>query len=103
MSGWAGTHDIGAGTLSSILVATPTLVWLKEREPAVRAQEQKLAAAKAAQDRRAGKMAASVVVGDASGVEDAKPAAAATGAGAPAGPRGPRNQPVRNQPRSKRR
>jgi len=89
---------IGAGTISSILVATPTLVWLKEREPAVRAQEQKLAA-KAAQDRRAGKVAAGVVVTD-SGPEDAKPAAAAAGA---SGPRGPRNQPVRNQPRSKRR
>jgi preprotein translocase subunit SecF len=92
---------IGAGTVSSILVATPTLVWLKEREPAVRAQEQKLAAAKAAQEKRAGKVAAGVVVGDAAGVEDAKPAAAATSA--PTGPRGPRNQPVRNQPRSKRR
>jgi preprotein translocase subunit SecF len=92
---------IGAGTLSSILVATPVLVWLKELEPAVRAQEQKLAA-KAAQDRRAGKVAAGVVAADSAGVEDATPAAAATGAGAP-GPRGPRNQPVRNQPRSKRR
>jgi preprotein translocase subunit SecF len=92
---------IGAGTISSILVATPTLVWLKELEPAVRAQEKRLAA-KAAQDRRAGKVAAGVVAADSAGAEDATPAAAATGAGAP-GLRGPRNQPVRNQPRSKRR
>jgi preprotein translocase subunit SecF len=89
---------IGAGTISSILVATPTLVWLKELEPAVRAQEKKLAA-KAAQDRRAGKVAAGVVVTDSAAPEDAKSGAVT----ATPGPRGPRNQPVRNQPRSKRR
>jgi preprotein translocase subunit SecF len=88
---------IASGTVSSILVATPTLVWLKELEPAVRAQEQRLAA-KAAQDRRAGKVAAGVVAMDSAEAGAATPAVTA----AP-GPRGPRNQPVRNQPRSKRR
>jgi preprotein translocase subunit SecF len=34
---------IAAGTISSILVATPFLVWLKERDPAIRAQEKRLA------------------------------------------------------------
>jgi preprotein translocase subunit SecF len=33
---------IAAGTISSILVATPFLVWLKERDPAIRAQEKRL-------------------------------------------------------------
>lgn len=33
---------IAAGTISSILVATPTLAWLKERDPAVRAHTQRL-------------------------------------------------------------
>ena len=89
---------IGAGTVSSILVATPTLVWLKELEPSVRAQEQRLAT-KAAADAKAGRVPAAVAVGDAGDPQDAKPAAAAP----VAGPRGPRNQPVRNQPRSKRR
>lgn len=91
---------IGAGTVSSILVATPTLVWLKELEPSVRAQEQRLAA-KAAADAKAGKVAATVVVTESAQPQDAKPAAAA--AASTPGPRGPRNQPVRNQPRSKRR
>ena len=94
---------IGAGTVSSILMATPTLVWLKELEPAVRAQEKRLAA-KATQTARA-TAAASVAaegpsVGGDLGPDDAapqQPKPAATG------PRGPRNQPVRNQPRSKRR
>ncbi|MGH3415968.1 MAG: protein translocase subunit SecF, partial [Actinocrinis sp.] len=44
---------IGAGAISSILVATPTLAWLKEREPAVRAQEQRLAAKQAQDERKA--------------------------------------------------
>ncbi|HZP51442.1 protein translocase subunit SecF [Actinocrinis sp.] len=90
---------IGAGTVSSILVATPMLVWLKELEPAVRAQEQRLAA-KAAADAKAGKVPAAVVVAEQAEPQDAKPAAAGASA---AGARGPRNQPVRNQPRSKRR
>ncbi|HEU5427356.1 MAG TPA: protein translocase subunit SecF [Actinocrinis sp.] len=89
---------IGAGTVSSILVATPMLVWLKELEPAVRAQEQRLAA-KAAADLKAGKVPAAVAVAQSDDPQAAKPAAAAPAAG----PRGPRNQPVRNQPRSKRR
>ncbi len=104
---------IGAGTISSILVATPTLVWLKELEPAVRAQEQRLAAKKAQDERRAaGKVPATVAAGAAG-------SAAGSGAGGSAElsadvqdsqaatraqtTRGPRNQPVRNQPRSKRR
>ena len=50
---------IAAGTISSILVATPFLVWLKELDPAVRAQENRLAkkrdkAAAAAPTRAAG-------------------------------------------------
>ncbi|HXR69834.1 protein translocase subunit SecF [Actinocrinis sp.] len=89
---------IGAGTVSSILVATPMLVWLKELEPSVRAQEQRLAA-KAAADRKAGKVPAAVAVTESADPQDAKPVATAPAAG----PRGPRNQPVRNQPRSKRR
>jgi len=89
---------IGAGTVSSILVATPMLVWLKELEPSVRAQEQRLAA-KAAADRKAGKVPAAVAVTESADPQDAKPVAAAPAAGS----RGPRNQPVRNQPRSKRR
>ncbi len=105
---------IGAGTVSSILVATPTLVWLKEFEPAVRAQEQRLASAKATAERRAaakvtsGAVPATAGAGAGSGgsgaagavePQDAKPAQAAQ---AP-GQRGARKQPVRNQPRSKRR
>jgi len=92
---------IGAGTVSSILVATPTLVWLKELEPAVRAQEERLAR-KAEQDRRAGKVPARV----ATVTETAQPVEATAAGPAPTatpGPRGPRNQPVRNQSRSKRR
>ncbi|MBS2965208.1 protein translocase subunit SecF [Actinocrinis puniceicyclus] len=101
---------IGAGTVSSILVATPTLVWLKELEPAVRAQEQRLAA-KSAADRKAGKVpaaatatatATAAVAAESAQPADEKPAATAGSAAAPV-QRGPRNQPVRNQPRSKRR
>jgi preprotein translocase subunit SecF len=91
---------IGAGTVSSILVATPTLVWLKELEPAVRAQEQRLAA-KAAADRKAGRVPATVPVAQSQEPQDAAPATVG-GANAPV-QRGPRNQPVRNQSRSKRR
>ncbi|HEU5333505.1 MAG TPA: protein translocase subunit SecF [Actinocrinis sp.] len=99
---------IGAGTVSSILVATPTLVWLKELEPAVRAQEKRLAA-KPVQTARAASAAgvgasggsAGAAVGATAGQpEDAVPPQAKP---ATPGPRGPRNQPVRNQPRSKRR
>jgi len=104
---------IGAGTVSSILVATPTLVWLKELEPSVRAQEQRLATAKATQERRTAAAAAKVPSGAVPAVagglppkaaepEDAQPAPAAPTAQTP-GPRGPRNQPVRNKSRSKRR
>lgn len=100
---------IGAGTISSILVATPTLVWLKELEPAVRAQEKRLAAKPAATARTAstaGVGASGGSGGAAAGTtgaktEDSVPVQAKP-AGTP-GPRGPRNQPVRNQPRSKRR
>jgi preprotein translocase subunit SecF len=94
---------IGAGTVSSILMATPTLVWLKELEPAVRAQEKRLAA-KAAQPARATAAATVAAEGPSVadlGVEDAVPQQPAKPA--PTGQRGPRNQPVRNQPRSKRR
>jgi preprotein translocase subunit SecF len=95
---------IGAGTFSSILVATPTLVWLKELEPAVRAQEKRLAAKPKPQPARAAATvaaegapaAAASPVADETVPPQAKPAAAT-------GPRGPRNQPVRQQPRSKRR
>jgi preprotein translocase subunit SecF len=93
---------IGAGTVSSILMATPTLVWLKELEPAVRAQEKRLAA-KAAQPARATAAATVAAEGPGSaadlGVDDAPPQVKP----APTGQRGPRNQPVRSQPRSKRR
>ena len=106
---------IGAGTVSSILVATPMLVWLKELEPAVRAQEQRLEAVKATAERRAaakvptGAVPAAAGVGAVTGTtaepEDAKPGSPApsTPTGQTPGPRGPRNQPVRRQPRSKRR
>jgi preprotein translocase subunit SecF len=92
---------IGAGTVSSILMATPTLVWLKELEPAVRAQEKRLAA-KAAQPARATATVAAegLSAGGDLGVEDAVPQQTKPVA---TGQRGPRNQPVRNQPRSKRR
>lgn len=109
---------IGAGTVSSILVATPTLVWLKELEPAVRAQEQRLAREKVTAEKRAASAAkvpsgaapAGAGAGAGGGAlravadepEDAKPASSAPTAQTP-GPRGPRNQPVRRQPRSKRR
>jgi len=99
---------IGAGTVSSILVATPTLVWLKELEPAVRAQEKRLAA-KTVQTARAtstagvgasGGSAGAAAAATATKTEDSVPPQAKP---ATPGPRGPRNQPVRNQPRSKRR
>jgi preprotein translocase subunit SecF len=97
---------IGAGTVSSILVATPTLVWLKELEPAVRAQEKRLAAKAVQQNVRVPAAAApsggavalsgaEAVVGETVPPQAKNPRASAT--------RGPRNQPVRNQPRSKRR
>jgi preprotein translocase subunit SecF len=91
---------IGAGTFSSILVATPTLVWLKEFEPAVRAQEVRLAK-KAEQERTADKVPAGVIPAAAEAPDraDAAPIPAPPARGA----RGPRNQPVRSQPRSKRR
>jgi preprotein translocase subunit SecF len=90
---------IAAGTISSILVATPTLVWLKELEPAVRAQEKRIDA-KAAQDAlRAAAAAESAGTGD---VAVAGAGAGAGGAAGTPGPRGPRNQPSRNVPRSKR-
>lgn len=102
---------IGAGTVSSILVATPTLVWLKELEPAVRAQEQRLASVKATAERRAtSAKVASVAVAGAGAVGGASAAASESSDAQPTpakqtpGQRsGPRNQPVRNQPRSKRR
>lgn len=107
---------IGAGTVSSILVATPMLVWLKELEPAVRAQEQRLARDKATAERRAssakvpaGSAPAAAGVGalsaTADGPQDAAPGSAtsAPATGQPSAPRGPRNQPVRRQSRSKRR
>lgn len=103
---------IGAGTVSSILVATPMLVWLKELEPAVRAQEQRLAKDKATQERRTAAAAAKVpsaatagagsagsITVEVAGSNDAAPASSAQ----TPGPRGPRNQPVRRQSRSKRR
>jgi len=99
---------IGAGTVSSILMATPTLVWLKELEPAVRAQEKRLAA-KTVQTARAtstagvgasGGSAGAAAAATATKTEDSVPPQAKP---ATPGPRGPRNQPVRNQPRSKRR
>ena len=83
---------IAAGTVSSILVATPTLVWLKEREPAVRAQEQRLAAKNAQRGTAVEQQ------------DELVPAAAPADARTSSIPvRGPRNQPVRNVPRSKRR
>ncbi|HEV2344557.1 MAG TPA: protein translocase subunit SecF [Actinocrinis sp.] len=102
---------IGAGTVSSILVATPTLVWLKELEPAVRAQEQRLASVKATAERRAtSAKVASVAVAGAGAAGGASAAASESSDAQPTpakqtpGQRsGPRNQPVRNQPRSKRR
>ncbi len=111
---------IGAGTVSSILVATPTLVWLKELEPSVRAQEQRLARDKATSERRAAAKVTSgatpapagAVAGAVGGTlpvgvaepEDAAPSSASSGSAPQTpGPRGPRNQPVRNKSRSKRR
>jgi preprotein translocase subunit SecF len=109
---------IGAGTVSSILVATPTLVWLKELEPSVRAQEQRLAKDKATSEKRAAAKVASgatpAVAGAGAGggtlqvevaaPEDAAPSSASSGSAAQTpGSRGPRNQPVRNKSRSKRR
>ena len=44
---------IGSGTVSSILVAAPTLVWIKELDPRVRAQTERLEAKAAQQARRA--------------------------------------------------
>jgi preprotein translocase subunit SecF len=111
---------IGAGTVSSILVATPTLVWLKELEPSVRAQEQRLARDKATSERRAaakvpsGATPAPAGAGAGAGggtlpvevaePQDAAPSSASSGSAPQTpGPRGPRNQPVRNKSRSKRR
>jgi preprotein translocase subunit SecF len=109
---------IGAGTVSSILVATPMLVWLKELEPAVRAQEQRLARDKATAQRRAasstkvaaGSAPAAAGVGALSAAADGPQDAPADSGAASGpttaqtpGPRGPRNQPVRRTSRSKRR
>ncbi|HEY3871957.1 MAG TPA: protein translocase subunit SecF [Actinocrinis sp.] len=44
---------IGSGTVSSILVAAPTLVWIKELDPKVRAHAERLEAKAAQQARRA--------------------------------------------------
>ncbi|MBR7832671.1 protein translocase subunit SecF [Actinospica durhamensis] len=61
---------IAAGTISSILLAAPLLVWIKERNPAVRAHEariaarsQKEAARAAAADNAAAEAPSSVSVG----------------------------------------
>jgi preprotein translocase subunit SecF len=50
---------IAAGTISSILLAAPLLVWIKERNPAVRAHEAKMAAKAAKKDAAAAKAVAS--------------------------------------------
>lgn len=87
---------IAAGTISSILVATPLLVWLKELEPAVRAQESRLsriAAQRAAQP-------AAAMAAFAPGADDEADAPSITVSGQ--GPRGPRNQPVTGRSRANR-
>jgi preprotein translocase subunit SecF len=87
---------IASGTISSILVATPLLVWLKELEPAVRAQEVKLA--RVAQQRGAQPVP---VVGPAAERDD-DPADTPPMTIVGPGQRGPRNQPVTNRSRANR-
>lgn len=64
---------IAAGTVSSILLAAPLLVWIKERNPAVRAHEARIAA-------RAQKEAAKAAATE-SAPKDAAPSSVAVGAG----------------------
>jgi preprotein translocase subunit SecF len=95
---------IAAGTISSILVATPTLAWLKELDPAVRAHTQRL---DKKATRSASRTSASVGAGaagrgqSADDTEDAMAAArvvVTTGSAGGDVRRNPaqRNQPVRN-------
>jgi preprotein translocase subunit SecF len=94
---------IAAGTISSILVATPFLVWLKERDPAIRAQEKRLAR-KAASTKGAAKVSAKGVQAAAVEASDEDVVAAtsrivvSTGSAGGDVRRNPaqRNQPVRN-------
>jgi preprotein translocase subunit SecF len=57
---------IAAGTISSILLAAPLLVWMKQRNPAVKAHEARIA-------NRAQKEAAKAAAADAKAPEDAAP------------------------------
>lgn len=62
---------IAAGTVSSILLAAPLLVWIKERNPAVRAHEAKMASKAQKEAAKAAAVAQQQLPEDA--VEDAAP------------------------------
>ena len=84
---------IASGTVSSILVASPTLVWIKEFDPKVRAQEARIESAqRKVEAREAARSTEPVAVA----------AAPAAGPATPVRVQGDRSQPVRNQPRAKR-
>ncbi len=98
---------IAAGTYSSIFIATPLLAQLRERDPRVRAQAERVARRRRQQDGEPGLAASEESVGEESALEEGEelraagdtvrePAATSTG-GRPARPRtGQRQQPKRS-------
>jgi preprotein translocase subunit SecF len=97
---------IAAGTISSILVATPTLVWLKQMDPAVRAHSQRVdkKATRGANRQTPAAVAAGAGQGQSAGAGEPEQELAAarvvvtTGSASAEPRRNPaqRNQPVRN-------
>jgi len=92
-----------AGTYSSIFVATPFLVQLKEREPAIKALNARVAGRRTSQERKAAEKASKVVEAGEAGQDEETVAVAATAAAAqrPRKERSHRNQPKKTT-RSKR-
>ena len=98
---------IAAGTYSSIFIATPLLAQLRERDPRVRAQAERVARRRRQQDGEPGLAASEESVGEESALEEGEelraagdtvrePAATSTG-GRPVRPRtGQRQQPKRS-------
>jgi preprotein translocase subunit SecF len=89
---------IASGTISSILVATPLLVWLKELEPAVRAQEKRLSGKAQQRPAEPALPVQEAVAGASAGAGASAPSVTVV----PVGQRQVRNQPTSNRSRGNR-
>lgn len=85
-----------AGAYSSIFVATPFLVQLKEREPAIKALDARVASRRSGQERKAAEKAARVEAGES---DDSAEDVVAVGSAASAPARPKRERSHRNQPK----